>query len=140
MDEKEKRYEEWEAEMRAKEQAKLAESKRLGVKVGIWVHLPGRKTSRATHMAMNGKPFLLSEGLYDSAVGRKVLPSQEPGCHCTYRDFVPEFGDVATPEIEKLLQEAERAEHANAPRERGSWATVISAFWSALRRRERGKP
>lgn len=136
MDEKEERYEEWEAKMRDQEQAKLAESKRLGVKVGIWVHLPGRKTSRATHMAMNGKPFLLSEGMYDSAVGRKVLPGQEPGCHCTYRNFMPEFGDEITPEIEKLLRESERNDKGKAPRGRGGWATIARAFLSLIRRRE----
>lgn len=86
---------------------KRVEGQHLGVKVGIWVHIPGTKTSRATHKAMNGKPFLISEGMYDSAVGRKVLPGELVACACTYRDFVPEFGDQMTPEIKKLLATVE---------------------------------
>ncbi|WP_304679743.1 hypothetical protein [uncultured Desulfovibrio sp.] len=68
--------------------------------------MPGKYTSRATHRAMHGKPFLLSEGLYDSAVGRKVLPGELVACQCEYRAFVPEFGDTVTPEIQKLLERA----------------------------------
>ena len=91
---------------KATEAIKRVESERLGVKVGIWVHVPGKYTSRATHKAMNGKPFLLSEGMYDSEVKRKVLPGELVACQCTYRDFVPEFGDEVTPEIAKLLRRA----------------------------------
>lgn len=106
MESQKKRREEWEAKMRAQEQAKLAESKRLGVKVGIWVHVPGPEVSCPGHKEWNGRPFLLSKGLYDPARGKNILPGVEVGCSCTHRDFVPEFGDKATPEIEKLLQEA----------------------------------
>lgn len=91
---------------KATEAIKRVESERLGVKVGIWVHVPGKYTSRATHKAMNGKPFLLSEGMWDSEVKRKVLPGELVACQCTYRDFVPEFGDEMTPEIAKLLRRA----------------------------------
>lgn len=90
---------------KATEAIRRVEGERLGVKVGIWVHVPGKYTSRATHRAMNGKPFLISEGLYDSAVKRKVLPGELVACQCTYRDFVPEFGDEVTPEIQKLLDQ-----------------------------------
>ncbi len=89
---------------KATEAIKRVEDERLGVKVGIWVHVPGKYTSRATHRAMHGKPFLLSEGLYDSAVGRKVVPGELVACQCEYRAFVPEFGDTVTPEIQKLLE------------------------------------
>lgn len=66
---------------------------KLGITEGIWVHLPGQKTSRKTHEAMNGKRFKLNEGLYDSAVKRNVLPSELPACRCVYRSVLPEFGD-----------------------------------------------
>lgn len=89
---------------KATEAIKRVEGERLGIKVGIWVHVPGKYTSRATHKAMNGKPFLLSEGMYDSAVKRHVRPGELVACQCTYRDFVPEFGDEMTPEIKKLLE------------------------------------
>lgn len=91
---------------KATEAIKRVESEQLGVKVGIWVHIPGKYTSRATHLAMNGKPFLISEGMYDPAVKRKVLPGELVACQCTYRDFVPEFGDKVTPEIQALLNRA----------------------------------
>lgn len=82
------------------------ESERLGIKVGIWVHIPGKHTSRATHKAMHGKPFLIAEGLYDSKVKRKVKPGELVACQCVYRQFVPELGDKVTPEIEQLLRKA----------------------------------
>lgn len=106
MDEKEKRYEEWAAKMREKARAKIEDGKRLGVKVGIWMHVPGPEVSCPGHKGWDGRPFLLSKGLYDPARGKNILPGVEVGCSCTHRDFVPEFGDKATPEIEKLLQEA----------------------------------
>lgn len=69
------------------------EAKELGITEGVWVHVPGTKSSRKTHMQMNGKRFRLDEGLYDSAVGRKVLPGELVACNCTYRAVIPEFGD-----------------------------------------------
>lgn len=87
---------------------KRTEGERLGVKVGIWVHVPGRYYIRHTHKAMNGKPFLISEGMYDSEVKRNVQPGELYLCQCTYRDFVPEFGDKITPEIQKLLDKTEK--------------------------------
>lgn len=68
----------------------------IGVTEGIWVHLPGRYTSRKTHIAMNGKRFKLSgpdAGLYDSDVGHNVVPGECVNCRCVYRAIVPEFGD-----------------------------------------------
>lgn len=95
---------------KATEAIKRVEGERLGVKVGIWMHVPGKKTSRATHRAMDGKPFLISEGMYDSARGveRHVHCGELPGCQCTYRSVIPMFGDKITPEIQKLLDTVER--------------------------------
>lgn len=69
------------------------EAKELGITEGIWVHVPGTKSSRKTHMQMNGKRFRLDEGLYDSAVGRNVFPGELVACNCTFRTVIPEFGD-----------------------------------------------
>lgn len=66
-----------------------ANAEELGITEGIWVHVPGRYTSRKTHMAMNGKRFKLSEGLYDSDVGKKVVPGECPFCRCVYRSVLP---------------------------------------------------
>ena len=56
-----------------------------GVTQGEWIHVPGRKTSRASHKAMHGKVFDLREGLFDSEEGRKVKPGELICCNCTYR-------------------------------------------------------
>lgn len=65
----------------------------LGITEGIWEHWPGKHTSRASHKAMDGKRFKLSEGLYDSTVGRNVMPGELPCCRCKYRKIVPELGE-----------------------------------------------
>ena len=73
-----------------------ARDEKLGIEEGIWVHLPGQKTSRKTHEAMDGKRFKLTgddKGLYDSDVGMNVMPAELPGCRCVYRRVIPEFGE-----------------------------------------------
>ena len=78
---------------KATEALKRVQDKELGITEGIWVHVPGKKTSRHTHQMMNGEKFVIAEGLYDSDVKRKVLCGELPGCQCTYRAVIPEFGD-----------------------------------------------
>ncbi len=56
-----------------------------GITKGEWIHVPGRLSSRASHKAMHGKIFDLSEGLYDPDEGRKVKPAELIACNCTYR-------------------------------------------------------
>ena len=70
----------------------------LGVTEGIWIHVPGRKMSRPTHVAMNGKRFKLSEGLFDPdpKVRRYVKPGSEILCACRYRPVWPESWGVKT--------------------------------------------
>ena len=54
--------------------------------------MPGQKRSRETHRHdMNGKRFFISEGLYDPAVGRKVLPGELVCFRCVYRRILPEY-------------------------------------------------
>ena len=72
---------------------KRVEAQNLGITEAIWVHVPGTKSSRQTHMRFNGKRFKLSEGLYDSDVHRNVLPGELVACNCTQRLIIPEFGD-----------------------------------------------
>lgn len=57
----------------------------LGITHAVWVHVPGRYSSRETHIAMDGKRFDLSEGLYDPAVGQNVTPGLLPFCRCIFR-------------------------------------------------------
>ena len=78
---------------KATEAVKRAENKRLGITEGIWMHIPGKKMARKTHMQMDGKRFKLDEGLYDSAEGRNVLPGECVNCQCSYRPVIPTFGE-----------------------------------------------
>lgn len=64
-------------------------AKALGIREGIWVHVPGTYSSRETHVRMNGKRFDLEKGLYDSDVGEFVLPGVLPFCRCQYRSVLP---------------------------------------------------
>lgn len=65
----------------------LARSAEAGIEYGFWAHRSGSKKPRRTHVAMNGKRFKLSEGLYDSdpRVADFVKPRELPGCNCAYR-------------------------------------------------------
>lgn len=62
-----------------------ANAKSLGVKEAIWIHVPGKYTSRKTHIAMNNKRFDIDKGLYDDDVGDYVKPAQLPYCNCIMR-------------------------------------------------------
>lgn len=56
-----------------------------GVEEAVWIHIPGKQTSRESHKEMDGKKFDLSKGMYDREVGRYVMPGELPGCQCTYQ-------------------------------------------------------
>lgn len=72
----------------------LSEStdKDLGLTEGIWVHVPGRLSSRLSHIKMgqDKTPFKIDEGKYDPEVGRKVKCAELFNCQCTYRPVIPE--------------------------------------------------
>lgn len=72
---------------------KRSEADDLGITEAVWVHVPGSKSSRETHMRFNGKRFNIHEGLYDSDVHRKVVPGELISCNCTQRLVLPDFGD-----------------------------------------------
>lgn len=84
----------WDQTNKANEAINNAWAKKFNIQEADWVHIPGVKTSRPTHKAMDGKRFMLSEGLYDSEKGvrRKVKPGELPNCQCTCRYVIPEFG------------------------------------------------
>ncbi len=63
----------------------------LGITEAIWQHSAAGKVPRPTHVAMNGKKFKLSEGMYDSAVGKYILPGEEPNCRCISKSIIPGF-------------------------------------------------
>ena len=61
----------------------------LGITEAIWLHSHGGKEPRPTHVAMNGKPFKIAEGMWDSAAGKFVLPGEEINCRCSSRPILP---------------------------------------------------
>lgn len=78
---------------KATEAIKRSRAESLGITRARWVHVPGVKTSRRTHQQMDGREYVLAEGMYDSAVGYKVKPGELPGCQCTCRFLIPELGE-----------------------------------------------
>jgi uncharacterized protein with gpF-like domain len=61
----------------------------LGITEGIWLHSHAGKTPRPTHVAMNGKRYLISKGMWDSAVQKWIFPSELIGCRCQGRSVLP---------------------------------------------------
>jgi uncharacterized protein with gpF-like domain len=52
----------------------------LGITEGIWLHSHAGRTPRPTHVAMNGKRYLISKGMWDSAVKKFIWPGEEINC------------------------------------------------------------
>ena len=71
----------------------MASAKSIGATRGRWIHVPGKYSSRITHLHMDGKPFPLDEGLYDSDVGRKVKPGELIYCNCQMSILIPGFDE-----------------------------------------------
>lgn len=63
----------------------------LGITEAIWLHSHAGKKPRPTHVAMNGKTYDVTQGMWDSAVRRFVFPGQEPNCKCVSRSVIPGF-------------------------------------------------
>lgn len=66
----------------------------LGITRVEWVHVSRSIQARKTHEDMDGRPFMLSEGLYDPAVGRKIRPGELPRCRCQYAPLLPAFAQT----------------------------------------------
>ena len=82
--------------LKATQSIAQATDKELGITEGVWIHVPGRKSSRPTHVAMDGKKFTLGTGLWDSDVNRWVVPGELILCACRYRPVVPETWKAET--------------------------------------------
>lgn len=63
----------------------------LGIKYAIWQHSAGGKVPRATHVAMSGKAYVISQGMYDSNEKKYVLPGELINCRCTSRAVIEAF-------------------------------------------------
>lgn len=63
----------------------------LGIRRGIWMHSHAGKEPRPTHVAMNGKPYDLVKGMWDSDEQEWVHPGQLINCRCTMRPVIEGF-------------------------------------------------
>jgi SPP1 gp7 family putative phage head morphogenesis protein len=64
----------------------------MGIKEGIWLHSHAGKEPRPTHVAMHGKRYSLSKGMYDKAVGEWIYPGQLINCRCVMKPIIPGLG------------------------------------------------
>ena len=84
----------------------------LGITHAVWQHSAGGKVPRRTHVAMSGKSYPLSQGMWDSAEDKYVFPGELINCRCTSRAVIPAFETIEqakrrSPET-PLLRAAER--------------------------------
>lgn len=63
----------------------------LGVTTAKWRHSGGGKHPRPTHVAMNGKTYDVTQGMYDPAVKKFIFPGEEPNCRCVSISIIPGF-------------------------------------------------
>jgi SPP1 gp7 family putative phage head morphogenesis protein len=65
----------------------------IGVKEADWMHSSAGKEPRPTHVAMNGKRYKLSKGMYDPdpRVQEHVYPGQLINCRCSSKAIIPGF-------------------------------------------------
>ena len=61
----------------------------LGIVEGQWLHSHAGKMPRPTHVAMNGKRYLISKGMWDSAAKKWIHPGELIGCRCVGRSVLP---------------------------------------------------
>jgi SPP1 gp7 family putative phage head morphogenesis protein len=66
-----------------------ARQKELGIAEAVWMHSHAGKEPRPTHVAMNGKRYDVSKGMYDSAVKKWIFPGELVSCRCTSRSVLP---------------------------------------------------
>lgn len=86
-----------------KAKARIEKTRReeLGIEEAYWQHSAGGKVPRATHVAMSGKRYRLSQGMYDSAVGQYIMPGELPNCRCTSRAIIKAFAEFETGERQR---------------------------------------
>lgn len=66
----------------------------IGITHAIWMHSAGGKVPRRTHVAMDAKPYVIAQGMYDSDEQEYVLPGQLINCRCTSKAVIPAFDNV----------------------------------------------
>jgi len=78
---------------RAKSLMESVRRKELGIDYAIWLHSAGGRVPRPSHIAMSGKKFEVSKGLYDSEVKRNVFPGELINCRCVSKAVLEGYND-----------------------------------------------
>jgi SPP1 gp7 family putative phage head morphogenesis protein len=68
-----------------------ARQKEAGITHAVWMHSGGGRHPRPTHVAMNGKQYEVSKGMYDSSVDKWIFPGELINCRCVMRSVIPGF-------------------------------------------------
>ena len=63
----------------------------VGITQAVWMHSHGGDVPRKSHVAMNGKPFDVAKGMWDSTEQEYVQPGQLINCRCVSRPVVEGF-------------------------------------------------
>lgn len=63
----------------------------LGITEAIWQHSHAGKVPRRTHKEVDGKPFNIAKGMWDSDAQAFVQPGELINCRCTSRAVIPGF-------------------------------------------------
>jgi len=62
-----------------------------GITRAVWLHSAAGKSPRPTHVAMNGKSYDVTKGMWDSAVKEWIFPGTLINCRCQSKSIVKGF-------------------------------------------------
>lgn len=68
-----------------------ARQQELGITEAVWMHSHAGEVPRPTHVAMNGKKYDVTKGMWDKDEGAYVWPGQLINCRCTSKSVIPGF-------------------------------------------------
>lgn len=69
----------------------VANAQAFGARRGRWIHVPGKYSSRVTHIKMDKQVFDLEKGIYDPDVKQFVKPGELIYCNCQFQVLMPGF-------------------------------------------------
>lgn len=68
-----------------------ARQQQIGITRAIWVHSRGGRHPRPSHVAANGRKYLIAEGC--EIDGEKIFPGTKINCKCVSRSILPALDD-----------------------------------------------
>lgn len=63
----------------------------VGIQKAKWRHSHAGEVPRPTHLAMDGKIYEVTKGMYDKAVSQWIQPGELPNCRCTGQPIIEGF-------------------------------------------------